>query len=117
MGMFTSIPWSLSKLVMGVERIVKAAVNPSVTHPLILGLDWAGFPQAVRGTTGGERDRYGHASHVLCSVPMRGRPTLLEDRGRRRNLNPRSQCRGSHQWGISPFSSLGTLPYAQPTTK
>ena len=37
---------------------VMAAASPSLMHPLILGLDWAGFPQAVRGTTGGGvRDR------------------------------------------------------------
>ena len=34
----------------GKKHSVKAAVSSSLTHPLILGLDWAGFPQAVRGT-------------------------------------------------------------------
>ena len=37
----------------GKTHRIKAAVRPSPTHPLILELDWNGFPQAVRGTTGG----------------------------------------------------------------
>ena len=36
----------------GKKHSVKAAVSSSLTHPLILGLDWAGFPQALRGTMG-----------------------------------------------------------------
>ena len=36
----------------GKKHSVKAAVSSSLTHPLILGLDWAGFLQAVRGTRG-----------------------------------------------------------------
>ena len=36
----------------GKKHRIKAADSSSLTHPLILGLDWAGFPQAVRGTTG-----------------------------------------------------------------
>ena len=36
----------------GKKQSVKAAVSSSLTHPLILGLDWAGFPQAIRGTMG-----------------------------------------------------------------
>ena len=36
----------------GKTHRVKAAVSPSLTHPLILGLDWAGFPGAVSETTG-----------------------------------------------------------------
>ena len=38
---------------------------------------------------------------VLCSALMRGRPTLLEDQGRRGFLPPRSQRHASHQWEIS----------------
>ncbi|KAK0146087.1 hypothetical protein N1851_014658 [Merluccius polli] len=37
----------------GGKHSVKAAVSSSLAHPLILGLDWGGFPQAVRGTVGG----------------------------------------------------------------
>ena len=36
----------------GKTHRVKAAVSPSLTHPLILGLDWAGFPGAVSESTG-----------------------------------------------------------------
>ena len=36
----------------GKKHSVKAAVSSSLTHPLILGLDWTGFPQAIRGTMG-----------------------------------------------------------------
>jgi hypothetical protein len=36
----------------GKKHRVKAAVSSSLTHSLILGLDWTGFPQAVRGTKG-----------------------------------------------------------------
>ena len=41
----------------GKKHSVKAAVSSSLTHPLILGLDWAGFPQAVRGARRCEHDR------------------------------------------------------------
>ena len=34
---------------MGKTHRVKAVVSPSLTHPLVLGLDWAGFPQVARG--------------------------------------------------------------------
>ena len=36
----------------GKKHCVKAAVSSSLTHPLILGGDWVGFPQAARGTMG-----------------------------------------------------------------
>ena len=41
----------------GKKHRIKAADSSSLTHPLILGLDRIGFPQAVRGTTGCVHDR------------------------------------------------------------
>ncbi|KAK0133311.1 hypothetical protein N1851_031171 [Merluccius polli] len=36
----------------GKTHRVKAAVSPSLTYPLILGIDWAGFPGAVSESAG-----------------------------------------------------------------
>ena len=36
----------------GKTHSVKAAVSPSLTYPLILGIDWAGFPGAVSESAG-----------------------------------------------------------------
>ena len=41
----------------GKKHRVKAAVSSSLTHPLILGLDWAGFPRLLGGLRGCRHDR------------------------------------------------------------
>ena len=41
----------------GKTHRVKVAVSPSLEHPLIIGLEWAGFPQAVREIRGCVHDR------------------------------------------------------------
>ena len=53
----------------GKTHRVKAAVSPSLTHPLILGLDWAGFPGAVNETTGVRTRQIGTCSScaVFCA--------------------------------------------------
>ena len=103
----------------GKKHNIKAAVSSRLSHPLILGTDWTGFNQVTKDQVGVHSRQLGKCEVCAAGSGDAGSADTAEREpmSRERSVGTPSTPEFYPMGLIFHSSSLGTIPYALPSTK